>query len=70
LQNGPDVYHAKRYIEKLAIDDDVIRSFLIIKQKNDWTWEQTLMAIVIKESELNKSFAKRLADIVKRDYLK
>jgi len=62
-QNGPDVYHAKRYIEKLASSDTVIHSFLMLKQKYNWTWEQTLMAMVIKQNENNKVLADSLIQI-------
>lgn len=63
LQNGPDVFHAKRYIEKLAMNDAVIHSFLMLRQQNNWTWEQTLMALGIKQSEINKKLTNALVEI-------
>lgn len=65
-QNGPDVDHAKRYIENLAINDTVIHSFLMLKEQNNWTWEQVLMAIVIKQNEIDKEMADKLNDAISK----
>ncbi len=63
-QNGPDVFHAKRYIEELSRNDLAIHHFLMLRQRNNWTWEQTLMALVIKQSKNNEILKAGLKDVI------
>ncbi len=66
LQNGPDPLHAISYIESLAMNDTVIHSFLMLKRELNWTWEQTLIALVIKQSEITKELEDRLNDAISK----
>ena len=54
MANGPDVKAARRYIEKLGRDTPIIHHTLSLALKNNWTWEQTLSAMVIIFQKQNK----------------
>ena len=66
IRNGPEVFHAKLYIEKLALNDLAIHHFLMLKDRNNWTWEQALLALVIKQSELNGAMEDKLNDAISK----
>jgi hypothetical protein len=36
----------------------------MLKGRNNWTWEQTLVAMVIKQSELNEEMTDKLNDAI------
>jgi hypothetical protein len=58
------MHHAKLHIERLASVDTVVYSILMLGQKNDWTWEQTLIAMAIKQSGINKNLESKLNDAI------
>lgn len=64
LQNGPDVDHARARIERLAQSDPVMRYILMLGQQSNWTWEQTMSAIVIRQNELIKNTERELHEAI------
>jgi hypothetical protein len=69
MQSGPCPDAGRKYIEKLALNDALIYSFLMLKLKNDWTWEQALIAMVIKQDELNRYITDRLNDAISKRFV-
>lgn len=64
MQDGPDIAAGRRHIYKMALDDPVFLIILRLREEHGWSWEQAMIAIIIKQFEINKVLTDRLNEVI------
>ncbi len=72
MRNGPDIAAGRIYIQELAYKNPIIQAICRLQEKYNWSWQQAMIAIIIKQNEINKDLTNRLIEITQpsRDKIK
>lgn len=63
-QNGPDIAAGRIWIEELGYKNPVIQTIYRLQGKYNWSWQQVMIAIIIKQSEINENLEAKLSEVI------